>query len=213
MKVSRIALFISTIIGAIALVGCSNNINTSFEYKKWCANQENGLVKTKQIGHLHFYVQRKPKALVALAELEEHPTLNQDSLIQIYAGSDYYMLDISWKDENNTEQPLRGKLTNYQEYAELVNQLSYSIAQNIKLEYEGEQIEPSIVHYEPGYELARSNRFMISFPAQQDLKASRFVFNDQYFGTGVQKFKFDEITNIPELPSLLKNKQQNIALN
>ena len=49
--------------------------------------------------------------------------------------------------------------------------------------------------------MAKSNRFMISFPVNENTesKERRFVFYDDYFGTGMQKFKFEPQQNIPKL--------------
>ncbi len=187
------------------LLGCADQKPANEgEFKRWFNIEENGYVKSKQIGSILFNLRQQPKELMALRELRGVSDLaKRDSIIKTYEGSMYYVLEMKWqKEEGSSEQPLKGMVQNYDEYKSLLEQLAFNIGTNVNLEIGGKEIVPSIAHFEQAYEISNSNRFIFSFPVVEDQQKeeARFVFRDQYFGTGVQKFKFKNQKEVPVVP-------------
>ncbi len=183
------------------MIGCTSSTNSEQKYKAWFADQDNGYYKTRQIGSLKYIVQQRPASYMAINELRSVKDQSQyDSILNSYSGNWYFIMDISFENKAGDQgQPVKGVISSYEDYKKMISDLSFNIGTNVTLEVGVEELAPSLAHFESGFELSNSNRFVFSFPKEEE-KEVRFVFRDQYFGTGIQKFKFSNQKVQPDLP-------------
>jgi len=204
-RIRNIVLFICL----FCFLACNNyHPKTKREYRAWFANEDNGFLKKKQIGYLQFNVQYRPIDYMLLNELEEDKSYDKnqiDTLRKSYGSSKYFLLEVGIDDEDMTinEDMTRLMINNYKEFQELITTLAFDMKSKVSLQLGEDTYEPSIYHFERGYELGYKQRFVFAFaiPSESDKSEFTFVFDDDLFDSGINKFKFEALSNIiPSLP-------------
>jgi hypothetical protein len=71
--------------------------------------------------------------------------------------------------------------------------LSFDLAKDVAVEYDGKAVSCVFHHYERNYGLKPSIDILFQFPALKDPKKNpEFVYRDQQFGEGLIKIEFDK---------------------
>jgi len=184
--------------------GRSAKPSTLTEYKVWFGNPDNGFLKERTVKNIRYSVQHRPAELMLLNELKAMPQATSatvQSLKESYGNSEYFLLQFG----PNGEGPQQGDLlknlaNNIEDHAELYRDLAFDINTRVRLVVAGDTLEPTLSHYEQGYELSANQRFLFAFPTgDRSTEDMTFIYDDQLLEAGRLKFRFQENT-IPTLP-------------
>lgn len=209
MKVKLISLLI---VCSYFISGCSSTpeVSNLSEYKQWFFDPSNGFYKQKFIGGLEYSLLYKHYELMALQEIISEGVNDEErrtDIINEYRNGVAFVLKIGYDSRGKKEIPglVNTSVKNYAEYEELIRELAFGIQEKISLQINGNEYDPSVSHFERGYELEKEASFLIAFNLEespQDYPMS-FVFNDDVFNSGVNKFYFD-ITKVktPQIPKM-----------
>ncbi|MDF2456584.1 MAG: hypothetical protein K0R51_2577 [Cytophagaceae bacterium] len=193
------------ILSVVSLLSC-NRPKDLREYRTWFGNPENGFVKTHTWHDLDYNVYYRPSDLMAAYELDEeekHTDKEVDSLIKSYDESYYFLLELSAKEGvnlewNETENGEKG-------YEALIKELSFGMKDRISMVVNKDTLEPSLYHYERGFELGNHQRFLFAFPKDKEKEKESFqiIYNDEIFSSSILKFSFSDTNDFPDLRSSL----------
>ena len=212
MKTTAIAVLLGLCgLGVLGVVLGFNNgpeLPTSpQEFRAWFEQEDNGFIRTKTIGAVTFAVQQRPAELMAANEIF-NSTVTAEAAAAIqdgYRNSRYFALRISPTDAAGPQagDAMQAASLNFADYSDKIKYLSYHLQEHTQLVAGGDTIEPSIYHYERGYEANPVQTFLFAFPRMEDRAddALTFIFNDPIFQAGRLKFRFDqEAQLVPEIP-------------
>jgi len=187
------------------LLGCKQAPTNLSAYKNWFASTENGYVKTRQVGQLEYKVMYTPAEYLVSNNLSDQQVYTQDALeaqLAAYSTGRNFILQVGF----NTPEPAAGEAliaaqaASYEQYAERIQNLAFKLKERAKLVAGGDTCAPTIYHYERGFELAKRQTFLFSFPAPTASSEFTFIFDDPLFETGLNKFHFGALAPIPPLP-------------
>lgn len=193
-----------------ALVSCSNEVDFG-TYMRYISDQDNGLVKEKEISGLLYKAKYLPIDYLVYNDLNKNTTNdekpNKENLLKSYKNSLCFMLTMG-PDENEEFDVTMLGVKNYDEYAQQMEVLNFSMAEYISLKVGDKVLKPDIVQMENTYGLEKQRNFMISFQIKDNatdkfIKSNdvKLVYNDELFGTGINLFSFKK-SDLQKLPIL-----------
>ncbi len=129
----------------------------------------------------------------------------KDSIIKSFNNSVTFILNIGPAEGENFDITQLG-VANYQEFAQRIEQMAFKANEWINLKVGDTEHKPSIVRLENINALEHSRNFIVVFSSEKnsekDLRKKDmcFIYNDEMFNTGVNKFVFNssDINNIPQ---------------
>lgn len=194
----------------VSLTGCGGRKRSPGEMYKWMNNPQNGLIQTSTSGYINYRLKYIPPEILAYREsLYSNPNNTYDSLCHEYNNALTFLLKISITlPDGETVDPALGLSSNYGEYSNIINEMSFNMREYIWLLTGDDLIYPDLAHFESTVEVQNEKTFYIVFSRPEELKELMnkrgnidFVFNDLFFGTGINHFQFrgKAIKNIPKL--------------
>ena len=184
----RKLMLLGTVLGCCA---CQPSQLGSKEYLAWVENPDNGFHNRREMGEYVLGAQLMPtpyqavqlhKASLDKQSLEEMKTELAESLdIRLtLAPLDQHVSFLKYQLESTTEYQAR------------VNYLSFEMDDYVYLIQEGDTIRPNIYHFERAFDLRPEAHVFLSFPRPKNLDGDvLLVLEDQYFGMGPVRFRFD----------------------
>lgn len=154
------------------LVSCSSkkDFQSVAEFESYINDPDNGYIQNEEVGDLLF-------------EAKLNPPLSDDTNPQFAIQLRISRLDGKSVLETNTSSQA--------EVLEREGYLSFDLAKDVEIEYDGKQLPCSFHHYERNYGLKPSIDVFFQFPAIRDLKENPvFIYRDQQFGEGLVKIEF-----------------------
>lgn len=187
------------------LFGCGGNPSNLLAYTNWFSDKNNGYIKTKQVGSIVYKVIYTPAEYLMSQELEDNVQYKKEELAlklkELKEGRNFILqVGFSPDEDAKAENLIAAKIKNYDQYKKIITDLSFNIESNASLVSGSDTIYPSIYHFERGYELAKSQTFLFSFPVLNEIDDMTFIFDDPMFETGINKFQFNNLKRIPPLP-------------
>jgi hypothetical protein len=192
----------------LLLISCKpSEIKDSKAYFSYLANPENGLVKEKTVAGVKYKLKYLPQDYLAYTTLfknTNNTSKEKDSVIKLYDNSVTFMLTVG-PDENENFDITRLGVSDYKEFAERIEALSFHLQESINLNVNNNTYKPVIARMENINALEKSRNFMIVFNSekntQKDLRNSEmcFSYHDQLFNTGTNKFIF-KTSDIKAIP-------------
>lgn len=208
MKINYI--YSSFLLVLFGLYGCAGNPDTPAEYFAWFGQEENGFIKTRSINGIEYTVHFRPVELQILRELDQTSlTVSPaflDSLKASYGKSLNFILEIGLADGDG--KVLANAAHIHENPLQVLQELSFSMQEQVELEVGENTYVPSLFHFERGYELGKKERFLFSFPVPEKDMDKPFIFRyeDKFFGGSLLNFSFDVTDkNIPPLPVKVKS--------
>lgn len=174
----------------ILLVGCGS---TSFESKEdlwvYLLEDEHGFHQKKEVNTLTYELTYKPTDLLVAQELNEAYTSNEvETLREKYGDYLYFNLSIS---SNGKE--LLSQSPNRESFGEMVNQLSFGMADKLNLITEKRDTIPLQDYAYPRlYGMGNSTDLLLVYeydPKMENQEFIRLTIKDLGFGTGEVAFK------------------------
>jgi hypothetical protein len=157
------------------LFSCSSSQNefvSMEEFEKYLNDPENGYIQSDEAGDLFF-------------EAKLNPPLSDDPNPQFAIQLRISRLDGKPVLETNTKSGA--------EVLEREGYLSFDLAKDVAVEYDGKAVSCVFHHYERNYGLKPSIDVFFQFPAIKEPKENPvFVYRDQQFGEGLIKIEFDK---------------------
>lgn len=197
------------------ITACSGNELEYEDYLKYINDQENGLMKEKEVSGLQYKVKYLPVDYLVyndLNKIEGKQNLKEEKkkLEKQYAHSLCFMMTMGPADDENFDLTYLG-VKNYDEYAKQMEVLNFKMGTFLTLEMGGKLIKPELVQMENTYGLGKQRNFMILFSVKDNKKDKfmkdhdvRLIYSDELFGTGINNFSFQKEV-IKNLPELIKN--------
>ncbi len=194
-------------LACVANYSC-NRTNTfaSFEQlTKYISIPENGLAKEKTVGDITFKLKYLPPDYLIYNQLDLTQTVNRqmiDSLGKRYKSSVTFLLSIGPDERGNFDITKYG-INNYEQFAKQLEQLCFSTRDWIIIrDDKGNEFKPSIVHMENINALEKYRNVIVVFDTGNYLADNfSFIFSDELFNTGINKFYFkaSDINGIPKI--------------
>ncbi len=206
----RVIKYISILaICSLLLSSCKQqSMDDPAMYLTYLANPSNGIVKQKTISGIKYRLKYLPGEYLAFNTIknEVNSKINKDSLIKAYENSVTFLLNIGPDDAEDFDITRLG-VSSYGEFVERIEKMAFEAQNWISIEKNGKIYHPSIVRLENINALEKNRNFVVVFSSEKnsenDLRNSDmcFVYDDELFNTGVNKFMFDhnDIKNIPQL--------------
>jgi hypothetical protein len=184
----------------VILALCSAVMLVGLAAWKWSASDATPTALSKQrfINGLEFTVQQLPVELLVERELRsENSTTNQamrDSIRASYGDGMYFMFKIGTDDRKATNDvdPLMLFAQRNGDFDASIKKLAFEMPSTLELQVGDSTYEPTLCHFERTYELSRELRFFVAFAplAASEQQEFTFTWNDHYFNTGINRFKF-----------------------
>ncbi len=194
-----------TIILIFLLSACGKaKIHSVAEYKEWINNPKHGYTKEKYVDNIKIKVQYRPIEMMIANEVKHINNISDtsmDSLKKSYGNSRYFIMEIGYDERNGEKNAdlVRAGAATYNAYSEKVQQLAFGLENNVRIVCGKDTVAPTLYNYERGYELGKKESFVFAFPAL-NTKEIIFIYADEIFGTGINKFQFEiNDKDIPEL--------------
>ncbi len=210
MKNIKIILIISMVILMVfSNMGCKRAVSPKEMYT-YINNPDKGLFLSKTAGEMIFSVKYLPAEILAYREYKYlKNNLSYDSILNTYVHAMTFLLRIGMEDtDGEGVDPAKEIASSYGAYSTIINRMSFNMKEYLYLRVGGEKITPDLVHFESTVEVKNEKVFYVTFavPGSFVNDSSNsididFVFNDLFFGTGINHFLFrsSSIRNIPKL--------------
>lgn len=173
------------------------------DFVSFVKNEENDLVKEKQVSDIKFRMSFMPKECLAYLELKSD-TENVNKLketIKHYEGMSYFNLRLEL--ESGEGELLKHNLSSAMQYEARVRYLSFEIQKDIFLIQGNDTISPGMYHFERIYEVAPYATIMLAFDDAKFKKDQDFtiVYNDKLFNKGLIKYyyKQNQLIDLPKI--------------
>lgn len=142
------------------------------EFEAYLNDSDNGYIQSDEVGDLLF-------------EAKLNPPLSDDPNPQFAIQLRISRLDGKSVLETNTSSK--------SEILEREGYLSFDLAKDVAVEYDGKAVPCVFHHYERNYGLKPSIDILFQFPALKNPKENPvFIYRDQQFGEGLIKIEFDK---------------------
>lgn len=183
----------------IGLQNCGDRIVSVDELRAYSLNESNGLLQRVDNGNSVVEVIYHPKDLVFIQEISGRSLSKEqfDSIrngIQVY---DYFLLKLS----KNGQEIVNSYTNDRIAYNKAINYLSYGISADIVLVNNNESIDVEDFSYSQTFGSSSSSTLLVVFKSSLQDRLGRvlFIFNDNFFNTGVSEFQFktEDIRAIP----------------
>lgn len=193
------------ILVASVLFNCSNkrSFNDVTELTKYINNTDNGLFKEKTIGVVNYKLKYLPTEYLVHKQLNTNSKSSLiDSLNKEYKNSITFLLSIGPSDDQSFDITKYG-VSNYQEFAALIEKMCFRANELIYIQDQsGKEHKPAIVQMENINALEKHRNLMVVFHNDSYFADDfSFVFNDELFSTGINKFLFrsKDINDVPKI--------------
>lgn len=162
-------------ISLFLIVSCSSSkkeFASVDEFEAYINDANNGYIQSNEVGELLFEARLTPP-------FSDDP--NPQFTVQ---------LRISRQDGKPV---LETNTSSKSEVLEREGYLSFDLAKDVEVEYDGKTVPCLLHHYERNYGLKPSIDVLFQFPALKEIKEDPvFVYRDQQFGEGLIKIEFDK---------------------
>jgi hypothetical protein len=170
------------------------------DLKKYPMDADNGLIQKIEKGDIVLEMYYKPKELIIAQQLTGVVDAEErNKITHQFDSLDYFVLRLSRKG-NEIENSFAG---DQQQFTEVVNYLSYEIAQNFSLTCGADTLAVLDAVYARTFGSATATSVMAVFQSNLTHRGedAKVYFNDKRFGTGLSEFVFesDKIQSIPTL--------------
>ncbi|MGZ4041849.1 MAG: hypothetical protein ACXVO9_01520 [Bacteroidia bacterium] len=175
------------------------------EFVKWCRDEENGLLKSKEIGDITFSLQFKPAEYVICMEQKTNMLSSKvlsEGLNEL-DGMDYY--DFKIEITSGEGELLKHNSSSVAGYNERVNYFAFEMQKDLKLINGTDTLDCKLFHFERAYDVAPYTVFLMAFPKiRNENKEVVFLYEDKVFKKGIIKFTYskEELTQIPKLKTI-----------
>lgn len=193
------------ILVASVLFNCSNkrSFNDVTELTKYINNTDNGLFKEKTIGVVNYKLKYLPTEYLVHKQLNANSKSSLiDSLNKEYKNSITFLLSIGPSDDQSFDITKYG-VSNYQEFAALIEKMCFRANELIYIQDQsGKEHKPAIVQMENINALEKHRNLMVVFHNESYFADDfSFVFNDELFSTGINKFLFrsKDVNDVPKI--------------
>lgn len=166
-------------ISIFLIVSCSSkkDFQSVDEFEAYINDADNGYIQSDEAGDFLFEAKLNPP----LAD-DPHPQFTIQMRISRLDGKPVLETNTSSKSE----------------VLEREGYLSFDLAKDVSVEYDGKAVACVFHHYERNYGLKPSIDVLFQFPALKDPKENPvFIYRDQQFGEGLIKIEFDKELFIP----------------
>jgi hypothetical protein len=192
----------------LAAVSCNKPALDSRGYMNYLADEKNGLVKENNVSGIKIKVKYLPEDYLVYTAVKNSDSVakEKEKVRASYANSLTFMLTLGPDDKHEFSITKLG-VSNYQEFAERIQTMSFEMKDYIRLTIKDKEYEPDMVQMESINSLEPHKSFVVVFRAldEQGKKIVTddllFSFDDELFNTGVSKFKF-KINDIASVPAL-----------
>lgn len=210
MKVINNFKYIIGFLFLICLFSCKKQVLDYKEYMKFLANKESGLVKEIATGGIKLKVKYLPLDYLVYNQVKSSDSLaskeERENIKKTYENSLTFMLTLG-PDTNESFSITRVGVTNYQEFAERIETMSFNMSEYISLKIKDKEYKPDLTQMESINSLEQSKNIIVVFKAIDEVGKKIttddlvFIYNDELFLTGINKFKFkkNDILDLPEL--------------
>lgn len=191
--------------------GCTKSkVNSVFEYSKWLADHENGLVLTKKIKGLIISVKYLPSEYLIFKELSEeegNAEKNAEQVKKEYENAITFLMTIGPDESKNNKNDIMFEdIENYKEYSERLLSLNFEMDKNVALKTKKNELAPVLSALENTYGLSKSRNILFVFsPNEKESEEIKnaddldFVYTDELFSLGIMHFNFlrKNLENLP----------------
>ena len=188
----------------LVLSNCRQGIKTEQDFYKWLNDENNGLVKTRKANGLVISLKYLPSDFIVWKETKGKGfnKAQIDSLANLNKGSLTFLLTVAPEKEEQGDVMYQG-ITNTQEYKQKAYGLNFRLGEFITIQQRQKDYHPLFVTLENTYSVTNSRTFYIVF-SEKDIPLSdslQVVFNDEFFGTGINHFNFkrSDFNHVPVL--------------
>ncbi len=192
------------------LFSCTGDKLNYKSYLKYLADPENGITKERATHGIKLKVKYLPlNYLVYNAVKSVDNGVSKEELEKIkksYANSLTFMLTLG-PDDNESFSITNVGVENYEQFAQRIETMSFNMKEYIRLNVNNKQYVPELVQMETINTLEPSKNLIIVFNTLdekgKEIKDNdmTFVYNDELFYTGINKFIFKakDLKAVPEL--------------
>ena len=196
------------IICTLALVGCNSNTLSEKEYYKYLNNPDNNLISIKEVNGFELKVKYLPPPLLAYRESNtdggafDKPLF--DSLLNVYEGGYSFLFSIEDKNIKPGQDIVQYGVTSEVEFKQRFNELHFNLSEYVWMETDSTKKAPQLSILESTFELSGPKTFYLVFEQEEnksDIDEVKVVFNDIFFGTGINRFTFNttDLRNTPQI--------------
>lgn len=183
-------------------VSCKKQTLSERDYIRYVEENENGLVKTVDIGDLRYKVQYKPHDYILAHELKGGNDSERLSRLNQMKGTAWFNITIARPGKG--ESPLRYNVSSLEEYNHRYNYFLTAAARDLALAYGGDTLFPISYHFETSYNLAPVETMIVGFGLPADSVAGQnmqLIFYDRVFNNGIIKTSFtkESLQSIPQV--------------
>lgn len=210
-RIVYIGLGLSLCISALILAsGPTTEVHSFREYVEYLSDPDNGLVKERFVNGLKLRVKYLPPDYMAYQELSKDNGWTReahDSLRSYYAECFNVVLSIGPDDETATGDIMMAGVRSYEDYANNVYDMNFSMERFISLKADSREYKPVLSTLENVYGLQQHRNIVLAFVDNhrgEDLRRSEtldVVFRDELFRTGINHFVFlqSDVQSVPQL--------------
>ncbi|MDQ3192393.1 MAG: hypothetical protein M3Q58_12440 [Bacteroidota bacterium] len=203
---NRFLFYIFLLIQIPLLDSCKNPMAFD-EYVNYLKAGENGLSRLKTVDGIIIKVMYLPIDYQVFNEIKLSESFDEkqvDSLRQTYSSSCSFLMTIGPEDKASVDIT-KMNVSNYEQFSEKILEMSFNMGTMVKMRSDGKEYIPEIAQLERNFGIRKSTDilFVFNIPLSNlyDQTDYEFVFSDEVFNTGINKFKFlsKDIKNIPKL--------------
>lgn len=209
MKVGISIKQLMSVLLMVVCCSCNNSISNHKAYMIYMADKGNGLIKDKSIGGIKLRVKYLPVDYLvynSIENIESARVTMIDSIKKSFNNSITFMLTIG-PDENESFDITKVGVSDYKQFAQRVEEMSFNMAEYITLTIKDKEYKPDLAQMENINGPEQSRNIILVFKAKDENNKEvmtddmYFTFNDELFATGINKFKFqmDDILSVPKL--------------
>lgn len=175
--------FILIGLGSFIILSCNNSVLKD-DYTNWIEDQDNGLLKTKEISDFNYVIQYKPVEYI----LEKK---QKDSLLKSDFDNLHYIdLELSHK---KFPEYLKIDLQNNEEYYHRLKYYSFEIQNDVNLIDGKDTLKCVFSHFERTYGITPYVKIVMAFEKQNETSSHLiFSYHDQIFDNGIINIPINE---------------------
>lgn len=192
----------------LLLSGCSQGIKTEQDFYKWLNDEHHGLSKVRKAGGIAVSLKYLPAEFIAWKEAQGKglSKAQSDSLNKLNQGSLTFLLTIAPENKERGGDVMYYGVSNEQEYKQKSYELNFRMGEFITIKSQNKDYHPLFVTLENTYSVTNSRTFYVVF-SQKEIPSEdsvQVVFNDEFFGTGINHFNFkrSDFNNVPALGTI-----------
>lgn len=196
----------------VAVVACEEPKELSWSrYTRWLSDNQDVVVKAKEINDIRISLQFLPTDFVAYKDLmstnEPETMSNLDSVRELYKCGLRFQLSV--ESMKPSSKLLFENTTDEVAYKQRIENLSFYAHEFISIEQNGKAEVPVLSQFEGYHELNNKLTIQLVFSPSwysceqyaEGIGKIAVVFDDPYWNTGINRFIFDT-TSLREIPKL-----------